>query len=126
VCLIYIEGIANPELVKEMQRRIGRIRTDSILAEGYLEQYIEDSPFSVFPTVGYSEKPDVVAGRLLEGRVAVVVDGSPIVLTAPMLFIECFQTAGTILRAAFTGRFSASSASSPFRSACWARPSMWR
>lgn len=57
-----------------------------------MEQYIEDSPFSVFPAIWCSEKPDAVSGKLLEGRVAIAVDGSPFVMTVPMLFIENFQS----------------------------------
>lgn len=92
ICLIYLSGVADPKVVETVKYRIGRLDVDSILESGYIEEYIEDAPFSPFATVGYSEKPDVVAGRLLEGRVAVVVDGTPFVLTAPMLFIESFQT----------------------------------
>jgi spore germination protein KA len=69
------------------------IRTDSILESGYIEQYIEDAPASLFDTVGYTEKPDVVAAKILEGRVAIVADGTPFVLTVPYLFVEAFQAA---------------------------------
>jgi len=92
VCVVYIEGIADPKIVETVKSRLEAIVIDSVVDSGYLEQYIEDAPFSIFPTVGYSEKPDVVAGRVLEGHVAIVSDGSPFVLTAPMLFIESFQT----------------------------------
>ncbi len=92
VCVIYIEGVADPKIVDTVKKRLDAIVIDSVVDSGYLEQYIEDSPFSIFPTVGYSEKPDVVAGRVLEGHVAIISDGSPFVLTAPMLFIESFQT----------------------------------
>ena len=92
ICITYIKGIANPSLIEEVKKRLNKIDTDSILESGYIEQYIEDAPFSVFPTVGSSEKPDVVAGKLLEGRAAIVVDGTPFVLTVPFLFIESFQT----------------------------------
>ncbi len=92
ICIAYIKGIANPSLIEEVKKRLNKIDTDSILESGYIEQYIEDSPFSLFPTVGYSEKPDVVAGKLLEGRAAIIVDGTPFVLTVPMLFVESFQT----------------------------------
>jgi len=93
VCLMYLDGVAKPEVVETVKYRIGHMDVDSILESGYIEEYIEDAPFSPFPTVGYSEKPDVVAARILEGRVAIVVDGTPFVLTAPMLFVESFQTA---------------------------------
>ena len=92
VCLTYIDDIANPELIREVKRRLGTINTDAILNSGYIDELIEDSTYSIFQTINYSEKPDIVAARLLEGRCALVVDGSPFVLTMPMLFIECFQS----------------------------------
>ena len=93
VNLMYLEGVANLKVLETVKYRIDRLDVDSILESGYIEEYIEDAPFSPFSTVGYSEKPDVVAARILEGRVAIVVDGTPFVLTAPLLFIENFQTA---------------------------------
>lgn len=93
VCLMYLKGVADPKVVETVKYRINRPDVDSILESGYIEEYIEDAPFSLFATVGYSEKPDVIAARILEGRTAIVVDGTPFVLTAPMLFIESFQTA---------------------------------
>ncbi|KJS87212.1 MAG: spore gernimation protein KA [Peptococcaceae bacterium BICA1-8] len=92
VCIAYLNGIANPRLVEEVRRRLKRINTDSILESGYIEQFIEDGPFSPFSTIANSEKPDVVAAKILEGRVAILVDGTPMVLTVPMVFIESFQT----------------------------------
>lgn len=93
VCLMYLSGVADPGVVETVKYRISRLDVDSILESGYIEEYIEDAPFSPFATIGYSEKPDVVASRILEGRVAIVTDGTPFVLTAPMLFVESFQTA---------------------------------
>lgn len=93
VCLLYLDGVADPRVVETVKYRIGRLDVESILETGYIEEYIEDAPYSPFATIGYSEKPDVVAAKILEGRVAIAVDGTPFVLTAPMLFIESFQTA---------------------------------
>lgn len=93
VCIAYIKGLANPKLIKEIRRRLERINTDSILESGYIEQFIEDAPFSIFSTVANSEKPDKVAAKLMEGRAAILVDGTPFVLTVPMVFIESFQSA---------------------------------
>ena len=92
VCLAYIDNIANPDLVAEVRKRLKTIDTDAILNSGYIEEYIEDAPLSLFQTIYYSEKPDIVAAKLLEGRCAVIIDGTPFVLTMPMLFIECFQS----------------------------------
>lgn len=93
VTIAYLNGVVNPKLIKEVKKRLKRINTDAILESGYIEQYIEDEPYSIFPTVGNTEKPDVVAAQILEGRIAIFVDGTPFVLTVPMLFIEGFQTA---------------------------------
>lgn len=93
VCICYLDGVAQDEVVNEVRDRLNRLDIDSVLDAGYLEEYIEDAPFSLFPTVGYTEKPDVAAAKILEGRVAIITDGSPFVLTAPMLFVEAFQSA---------------------------------
>lgn len=93
VCVAYLKGIANEKIVEEVKNRLNRIDTDSILESGYIEAFIEDAPLSMFPTVGASEKPDVISGKLLEGRIGILVDGTPFVLTVPYLFIEAFQNA---------------------------------
>lgn len=92
VCIAYIKGIADDSLITEIRRRLKRIKTDSILESGYIEEFIEDAPFSIFPTVARSERPDAVAGKILEGRAAIIVAGTPFVLTVPMLFVEVFQS----------------------------------
>lgn len=92
VCLAYIKGLADPLLIEEIKNRLKRIHTDAILESGYIEQFIEDAPYSIFQTLGNSERPDAVAAKLLEGRAAIFVDGTPIVLTAPNLFLENFQS----------------------------------
>lgn len=92
VVIAYIKGVANDKIVEEVKRRLSKIKTDSILESGYIEEYIEDAPLSFIPTVGNSEKPDIVAAKMLEGRVAILTDGTPFVLTVPYLFIEAFQS----------------------------------
>lgn len=91
VAICYIKGVAHPEIVETVRRRLNRIKTDAILESGYLEQFIEDVPYSPLPTIGNSEKPDKVAAKVLEGRVAIVCDGTPFVLTAPYLLVETIQ-----------------------------------
>ncbi|MEW6624504.1 MAG: spore germination protein [Bacillota bacterium] len=88
ICIAYIKGIANEEIVCEVKNRLKDIKIDSVLESGYLEEFIEDAPFSPFPTIANTEKPDTVAGKILEGRVAIFVDGTPTVLTVPHIFIE--------------------------------------
>lgn len=90
--IFYIQGIANDKVVEEVKERIQRIKTDSILESGYLEQFIEDDPWSVFPQVDVTERPDKVCGNLLEGRVAIIVDNTPFALIVPVLFLQFLQT----------------------------------
>ena len=92
VSIAYLKGVVNEKLVEEVKRRLQRIDTDMILDANYIIELIEDSPFSPFPTVAYTERPDVTTAKLLEGRVAILVDGTPVVNTVPALFIESFQS----------------------------------
>lgn len=91
VCIAYIKGIANEKLINEIKRRLERVQTDAILESGYIEEFIEDAPFSPFSTVANTERPDVTAAKILEGRAAILVDGTPFALTVPMLFVESLQ-----------------------------------
>ncbi len=91
IVLAFIQGIMNEDILEEVRRRLAGIKVDAILETGYIEQYIEDAPFSLFPTIANTEKPDIVAARILEGRVAIFVDGTPIVMTVPDLLISHFQ-----------------------------------
>ncbi|HJV17199.1 MAG TPA: spore germination protein, partial [Bacillales bacterium] len=89
--VMFIKGIADDKIVKEVKKRLTQIKIDSIVDSGYIEQLIEDQTWTPFPTTYHSERPDVICSQLLEGRVAVLVDGSPFVLTAPAVFIQFFQ-----------------------------------
>ena len=92
VCVCYIEGIVNRSVLKEIKNRLDKINIDGILDSGYITELIKDEPFSPVKTIGSTERPDVVAAKLLEGRVAIMVDGTPMALVAPHLFVEYFQT----------------------------------
>ena len=92
ISLVYIHKIAKDEIVQEIRTRLDKIEIDGILESGYIEELIKDDRYSIFPTFLSSEKPDTVAAALLEGRVAILVDGTPYVLTAPALMIEFFQS----------------------------------
>lgn len=92
VAIAYIDGIVNQAVLGEVRRRLNKIDTDSILETGYIEQFIEDSPFSPLATITNTQKPDILAAKLLEGRVGIFCDGTPHVLTVPHLLIETLQT----------------------------------
>ncbi len=91
VAILYVEDIADPNLVQELQRRLNAIDTDAIVATGYIEQFIEDSPSALFPQIWSGERPDKLTMKLLEGRIVIISHGTPLALVVPSLFIEFFQ-----------------------------------
>ncbi len=91
-CLCYLDSLVNKSVLKELEKRLDRIDIDGTLDSNYIGELIKDAPFSAIKTIGMTERPDVVAARLLEGRVALFLDGTPSVLTVPHLFIEHFQS----------------------------------
>lgn len=92
IAIMYIKGIVSEDILEEVHRRLDKIDIDAILEGGYIEEFIQDETFTVFPTVYNTERPDSVAAGLLEGRVAILVDGTPYVLLVPTLFVQYFQS----------------------------------
>jgi spore germination protein KA len=90
--ICYIDSIVNKQVLKELYQRLDRIEIDGVLDTNYITELIRDAPWSPFRDTGYTERPDVVVGKLLEGRIAVFLDGTPAVLTIPYLFVENFQS----------------------------------
>lgn len=92
VAYCYLEGIVNENLVKEVKKRLDSVDTDTLYGSGYLEQFIEDNRWSPFPQVQNTERPDRAAANLLEGRILLIVDGTPFVLIVPAIFSQFYQT----------------------------------
>lgn len=92
ICVCYVEGIVHRKILDEVYKRLKGINIDGILDAAYINELIKDSPFSPLNTIGKTERPDIAAAKLLEGHIAVVVDGTPVVLTIPLLFVENFQS----------------------------------
>lgn len=89
--ICYLDGIADKNIVKDVADRLKSIDIDGIVDSAYVSSFLEKRNYSVFKQIGASEKPDIVASKLLDGRVAVIVDGSPMVLTLPFVLIEDFH-----------------------------------
>ena len=102
--LLYIKGVADDKLVEEAKQRLARIDVDSILESGYIEEFIEDAPFSPFPTILRTERPDRVAGNILEGRVALITDGTPLCLFS-CLFTMLLTSVEDYYERSFIGSF---------------------
>ena len=92
VFICYLRSIVNRDVLRELKYRLSKIDIDSVLDSQYITEQIRDHKSSLFKTVGATERPDVVAAGLLEGRVALIVDGTPVVITVPYLFSENFQS----------------------------------
>lgn len=92
LAIMYIDDIANKHVLKELEKRIKRIDIDAILDSGYIEQLIEDDCLSPFPQVQSSERPDVVAAALYEGRIAILVDNSPFAIIVPATLPSLLQS----------------------------------
>ena len=91
ITVAYLNGVANKKVVKEIVDKLNAIDVDGIIDSHYIIKYLEKHPRSLFKQVGSMEKPDIIAAKMLEGRVAIIIDGSPIVLTLPFLFFEEVQ-----------------------------------
>lgn len=94
VALCYVNGIVDKKLVKKVKERINAIEIDAVLDSSYISKFIGEHKSSFFKQTGNTEKPDILCARILEGRVGILVDGSPIVLTVPYLLVEDFQSPG--------------------------------
>ena len=105
VTLMYISDLVNREALALLKRRLADIRADALIDSGSVEMYIQDGRHALYPTVGNSERPDKVAAKLLEGWIAVLVDGSPVVLTVPYVFAEGFQVSEDYAKSTFFATF---------------------
>lgn len=92
VALVYLADVASPEVVNAVRDKLEKIDIDALTDSHYIQPYLEERPFSIFHQTGVTEKPDIVTAKLLEGRVAIVVDGSPMVVTVPFMVIEDYQS----------------------------------
>ncbi|MCR6109236.1 spore germination protein [Bacillus sp. A301a_S52] len=101
--ILYLNGVCEEQLVHEVKERLGKIELDGVLDSGYLEAFLEDEPMSPFPQLENTERPDVAAASLLEGRIAILLDGSPVCLIAPVTFFMLMQAAEDYYQRAMVG-----------------------
>lgn len=91
--ICYLQSQVSLDLLNKLKNRLSGCNLETVLASGYLSDYLEDNGSgSLFSGVGISERPDTVCGKLTEGRIAIIVDGTPAVMIIPHLFVEEFQS----------------------------------
>lgn len=105
VAILYIDDIADQQLIEQVEAKIDRIDIDGILNAGNIIQFMEEKPYSLFPQIWSSERPDKAVAKLLEGRIAVMVDGTPTAFFLPSLFVEFFQASEDYLERFFLGSY---------------------
>lgn len=105
ICLIYMTNRVSPRLVREIKHRIAQIKLDVVLTSGYIQPFLEGKPWSLFSDVGTTERPDSLAAKINEGRVAILVDGTPFALIVPYLFSENFQSLDDYAHRAYYASF---------------------
>ena len=93
ICMVYLKNKATSSSVNEIRKRLEACDIKTVLGSGYLVPYLEDSGKNeIFTGVGITERPDTLCGKLMEGRIGIIVDGTPSVLIMPHLFVENFQS----------------------------------
>lgn len=92
VALVYIDGVCPEGLPERIEKQIADNEIDVVSDSSYVAQFISKKPRSLFKRNGTSEKPDIFCAKVSEGRVGLIVDGSPIALTVPYMLTEDFQT----------------------------------
>ncbi|MDE7121442.1 MAG: spore germination protein, partial [Oscillospiraceae bacterium] len=92
ICLCYLSDRVPPQLLRQIKKELESSELETILSTGYLQAFLEKCRGSIFDSVSLTQRPDVLCSKLLEGRVALFIDGTPFVIVIPKLFIENFQT----------------------------------
>lgn len=91
IAICYVKGVARQQIADEIKKKLSAVNVDGIVDSSYVTKILEPRPYSLFKQVGNTEKPDIAAEKMLDGRVVVLVDGSPIALTLPFILIEDFD-----------------------------------
>lgn len=92
VCLCYLADRVQPDILQEVKARLAKATLDTVMESGYLQPFLDSKMPSLFSAVGVEERPDTFCAKLTEGRVGVLVDGTPFALVVPYLFIEHFHS----------------------------------
>jgi spore germination protein KA len=93
VSFVYLKDICRPTIVDELKEQLNKYEIDNVADSSYIAKFLAKKPRSLFKQSGKSEKPDIFCAKLCEGRVGILVDGSPIALTVPYMLLEEVQTA---------------------------------
>lgn len=92
MCICYMQDRVPQKLLKQIHKSLDNMQLESVLTTGYVRPFVESKSFELFNSTGTTERPDVLCSKLIEGRVAILIDGVPFAIIVPRLFCESFQT----------------------------------
>lgn len=93
ICVVYLKNVADKTLAKQIVNKLKNINIDGIIDSYYIAEFLKPRKFSMFKQIGNTEKPDIACAKMLEGKIVVLVDGSPLAITLPYILLEDFQAA---------------------------------
>ncbi|MEG1027941.1 MAG: spore germination protein [Oscillospiraceae bacterium] len=105
ICLMYMTDKVSINLLNNIEKKLKNIKIDLLLNSGYIIPFLEGKPYSIFSDVGTTERPDTLCAKINEGRIAIVIDGTPYAIIVPYLFTENFQTMDDYSHKAVYGSF---------------------
>ncbi|MBQ8183594.1 MAG: spore germination protein [Clostridia bacterium] len=105
ILLCYMKGRVDPDILNEVKSRLNGIDMDTVLGAGYLRKALDTKRLSFFTMVGQTERPDTFAAKICEGKIGIIIDGTPFALIVPRLFIENFQTLDDYINRPFFATF---------------------
>ena len=105
ILLCYMKGRVDSDVLESVRQRLQGIEMDTILGAGYLRKALDTRRLSFFTMVGQTERPDTLAAKICEGKIGILVDGTPFALVVPRLFIENFQTLDDYVNRPFYATF---------------------
>lgn len=101
----YVHGIANEAIIQEVRNRLEKINVSAVFESGNIEELISDKTFTLFPLALNTERPDTVASNLMDGKIVIMVDGSPFSLLVPAVFVNFFEISEDYYQPFFLGTF---------------------
>lgn len=108
IAVVYINDIANPKYVNEVKKRLKNIDIDGVLESGYIQKFILNNAFDLFPQAGIIERSDMACAKILEGKICIIVEGSNLVLSMPKTFIEFLDSGDDNYDSLYLGMLSKS------------------
>lgn len=93
ICIVYMQDKAPPEMVDRIRKKLKSIKLDTVISSGYIKPFVEEHiKENLFSNIGNTERPDVLCTKINEGKVCILIDGTPFALVCPTLFVENFKT----------------------------------